>query len=40
MNTLGFGQADKDAIFRVLAALLHLGNVDIQVLIVKGWFEA
>ncbi|CAM9139822.1 unnamed protein product [Laminaria digitata] len=27
MDTLGFGEDDKAAVFRVLAALLHLGNV-------------
>ena len=33
MGTLGFGSRDKEAIFRVLAALLHLGNVRFEV----GW---
>ncbi len=31
MGTLGFGEAEKAAVFRVLAALLHLGNVRFEV---------
>ena len=31
MDTLGFGEDDKAAVFRVLAALLHLGNVRFEV---------
>lgn len=31
MDTLGFGEEDKAAVFRVLAALLHLGNVRFEV---------
>lgn len=31
MGTLGFGADDKEAVFRVLAALLHLGNVRFEV---------
>ncbi|CAN0470788.1 unnamed protein product [Scytosiphon promiscuus] len=31
MDTLGFGEGDKAAVFRVLAALLHLGNVRFEV---------
>lgn len=31
MGTLGFGVDDKEAVFRVLAALLHLGNVRFEV---------
>lgn len=36
MGTLGFGADDKEAVFRVLAALLHLGNVRFEVWAVGG----
>ena len=36
MDTLGFGEDDKAAVFRVLAALLHLGNVRFEVCVRLG----